>query len=138
MATAGNLGWRGRDAYSHSLVFDASLGEKLNYVAQSDYLRAASTKEEIVSLNQYLFWTYNDCIKFGGRMEWWKGDALTGHDYGGKIDLGTGSLSHYALTFGINVIPHANLRFRPEIRYDWAPFANYDATTFAIDVIATF
>jgi hypothetical protein len=139
MATGGNLGWRGRDAYTHSLVFDVPITEKLEYVGQSDYVRANSTQEETIGINQYLFWTYNDCVKLGTRVEWWKGDGLSGHDYGGKLsNLPPGSHSYYEVTFGANLIPHPNLRFRPEIRYDWAPFGGYSQSIFAIDVIATF
>ena len=36
MTTFGDLGWRGT-GYSHSLVVDITLGEKLSYVLQSDF-----------------------------------------------------------------------------------------------------
>ena len=35
ISTAGNFGWRGKDAYSHSFLVDVNLTEKLNYVFQS-------------------------------------------------------------------------------------------------------
>ena len=36
ISTAGNFGWRGKDAYSHSFLVDVNLTEKLNYVFQTD------------------------------------------------------------------------------------------------------
>jgi hypothetical protein len=139
MTTAGNLGFRGRDAYTHSLVFDVPITDRLTYVAQSDYLRVNSLQEDNVGINQYLFWTYNDCVKFGGRVEWWKGDSgkgLTFEQIRDVVPFGTHSI--YEITFGANLIPQANLTFRPEIRYNWAPFADYSETIFAIDMVATF
>lgn len=132
ISTAGNFGARGKDAYSHSVVLDVTLTEKLNYVFQSDLLsigdlsvdptQPREAHDDDVGINQYLFYSYNDCLGFGGRMEWWKDD---GH-------------SHYAVTGGINYRPHANFILRPEIRHDWQPFANFDVTTFGMDAILTY
>jgi hypothetical protein len=69
-------------------------------------------------------------------MEWWKSNRLTGE-----------MTSYYELTGGINYRPHANLTFRPEIRYDWTPSEDaiddelgedYNQVTFGIDAILTF
>jgi hypothetical protein len=136
---AGNFGKRGREAYSHTLLFDWTVSEKWEYVAQSDLLRLDSTGEDNIGICQYLFYTINDCFKVGGRVEWWKGDDVTNFTFGGNIPSGPdSSASYYEATFGVNIKPQANIVLRPEIRYDWAPFADYAQSIFGVDVVATF
>ena len=138
VSTGGNFGWRGDDAYSHSLLLDMTLTDNLNYVVQSDLVRVDSTGEDNVGLNQYLLYSVSDCLGFGARMEWWKGDVLTGYaPHGGTLPA-AGSLSYYAATFGANVRPHANVVIRPEVRIDWSPAADYDESYFGVDAIFTF
>lgn len=137
-ATAGDFGWRGDDAYSHSLVFDVSVTDNLNYVLQSDCVRVDQTGEDNVGINQYFLYTVNDCLGLGARLEWWKGDSLTGYAPHGGVVPATGSHSYYATTFGANYKPHANVVIRPEVRFDWSPAVNYDETIFGIDAIFTF
>lgn len=137
-STAGNFGWRGDDAYSHSVLLDVALTNSLNYVAQSDLVRVASTGEDNVGLNQYLLYSLSDRLGLGARMEWWKGDVLTGYAPHGAVLPASGSLSYYAATFGANIRPHANLVLRPEFRFDWSPAADYDESYFGIDAILTF
>jgi len=138
ISTAGNFGWRGDDAYSHSIVFDTALTDNLNYVAQSDLVRVDSTGEDNVGLNQYLLYSVNDCLGFGTRVEWWKGDVLTGYAPHGGVLPAAGSLSYYAATFGANIRPSANVVIRPEVRFDWSPAADYDESYFGVDAIFTF
>ena len=138
ISTLGNFGWRGDDAYSHSIVVDMSMTDNLNWIVQSDMVRVDSTGEDNVGLNQYLLYTASDCLAFGTRLEWWKGDVLTGFAPHGGVLPAAGSLSYYAATFGANVRPHANLMIRPEVRIDWSPAADYDETYFGIDAIVTF
>ena len=97
IAYGGNMGWRGDDGYGHSIVLDATLSDRVNYVIQSDYVRSAETRDDDVSINQYLFYSCNDCLALGGRLEWW-------HDDGE---------SHYEATGGINLRTHANFIVRP-------------------------
>ena len=141
ISTAGNFGARsnGQDGYSHSMVLDMTLTEDLNYVFQSDLLHIDNPDGTLgandqVGVNQYLFYTLSDRWAAGARIEWWKTDGF----------------SHHEMTYGLNYKAHANLTFRPEIRYDWVPsdaaavntgFANADAyneTTFGMDAIFTF
>ena len=138
ISTAGNFGWRGDDAYSHSLVFDVSLTDSVNYVLQSDLVRVDGTGEDNVGINQYFLYSVSDCLGLGARMEWWKGDVLTGYAPHGGVLPAAGSLSYYAATFGANIRPHANVVVRPEVRVDWSPAADYDQSYFAIDAIFTF
>jgi hypothetical protein len=143
MMTGGDLGWRG-DGYSHSIVVDVTLSDCWNYVLQSDYVNvsdspvgvgpAGVTDNEDVGINQYLFYTMNDCWGVGGRMEWWKSNSPSGD-----------ATSFYELTGGINYRPHANVIVRPEVRYDWSPTDLVDADgdeynnfVFGIDAIFTY
>jgi hypothetical protein len=140
--TAGDLGWRG-EGYSHSIVVDMALTEDLNYVFQSDLVetntafQTAENGDHQFSVNQYLFYTINDKLKAGARMEWWK--------VGGGGFSGLGSFDIYAITAGLNIKPMDHLTIRPEIRHDWSPdvagFPGFDSinyTTAAFDVIVTF
>ncbi|OHB81852.1 MAG: hypothetical protein A2W31_07075 [Planctomycetes bacterium RBG_16_64_10] len=143
-ATAGNFGWRGDNAYEHSMVLKVPITERLKYIGETDLIRVRSTGEDALGIPQYLIWEYNDWLAFGARVEWFKGDQETTLDYfrrvgtGPQVALPPGSHSLYEATFGVNIRPHANFVFRPEIRYDWAPFADYDQTIFGIDMFATF
>ena len=138
ITTIGDFGARGREAYNHSIVVDTQLSEKLNWVVQSDLLRVDSTGEDNFGINQYLLYNVNDCLGFGTRVEWWKGDSLTGYAPHDGVLPATGSHSYYAATFGANWKPQANLTFRPEYRYDWSPALGYDVGYFGIDMIATY
>ena len=125
ISTAGNFGMRGDDGYSHSMVVDVTLTDNMNYVLQSDSLRVTNldgVKEDDNGINQYLFYTVNDCLKLGTRFEWWR-------------DEGT---SNYEATWGANIWPSANLVIRPEIRVDWVPEEDYDESQFAVDAIFLF
>lgn len=125
ITTIGNFGDIG-EGYSHSIVLDYAVTDKLNYVFQSDFLTADDS--ESYGINQYLLYSINDCWGVGGRAEWYKSDGN----------------SIYALTGGVNYRPSQNLVIRPEIRYQWDPeSANYGLDTdgdaiFGIDAILTF
>lgn len=138
ISTGGNLGWRGDDAYSHSVVLDMSVSENLNWVVQSDVLRSSATGEDNIGINQYMLYSVTDCLGLGARIEWWKGDNVTGFTPHNAILPLDGSFSYYAATFGANVRPRANIVVRPEVRIDWSPAAGYDETYFGVDAIFTF
>ncbi len=133
ITTIGDFGIRG-EGYAHSVVADLTFLENFNYVFQTDLvetnLKAGPNHQ--YSLNNYLFYTVNDCLKFGTRMEMWK----------------NGGESQYEWTLGLNYKPTANLVIRPEIRHDWlpagrqfnitAPPGKDNFTTFGVDAILTF
>ncbi len=119
ITTIGDFGWRG-EGYSHSIVIDTDLGDGVNYVFQSDVLRADDF--DTVGINNYLFYELSDTMKAGTRLEWWKADGTSVH----------------AATFGVNVAPADNLVVRPEIRYNWSPTGPTDVTVFGIDAIVSF
>lgn len=125
--------------YSHSLVFDVAVSDNVNYVFQSDLVgiddrNGTVAANDQVGINQYLFYTINDCWAAGTRLEWWKSDGF----------------SYQELTMGLNYRPHANVILRPELRYDWtasdAAAANmgfadagaYNNWSFGMDVILTY
>jgi hypothetical protein len=139
--TAGNFGFRSADefGYSHSIVSVVDLSEKMKYVFQSDlvdtegFLGDEDQEGHDVGVNQYLFYTMNDCWGLGGRMEWWKSNTSS-YNFGE-------STSYYEITGGINYKAHANVIVRPEIRYDWTPTdtdEDYDRAIFGVDVICTY
>ncbi|MCI0492364.1 MAG: porin, partial [Planctomycetes bacterium] len=82
MLTAGNFGFRSGDegGYSHSVVVTADLNACTQYVLQTDYIHTdglygdPTVESEDYGINQYLFYTLNDCWKLGSRLEWWKSD----------------------------------------------------------------
>ncbi|WP_437202126.1 outer membrane beta-barrel protein [Planctomicrobium sp. SH664] len=111
ICTFGNLGWIG-EGYTHSIVADYVINDKWEYVFQSDVNSVGNSPNSIdnehydtVGVNQYLFYTFNDWAKAGARVEWWKADGD----------------SLYEMAYGVNFMPIANLRIRPEVRYNWAP-----------------
>ena len=72
-------------------------------------------------------------FKLGIRGEWYKADAV----------------SYYTITYGVNIITGANLRFRPEIRhmfssnhdiYNGVDYSDelFNQTVFGVDGIFTF
>lgn len=138
--TFGDMGLRG-DGYTHSIVVDWEINDCWEYVLQHDLVGLEANAvngglgNDQKGINQYLFYTFNDCLKLGARLEWWQTDS---------------NVDRYAATLGLNIKPHANLTIRPEGRYDWgdgivvpgggaAPVApNEEVTTFAVDAILTF
>ena len=146
IVNGGDFGRRSLDdekSYSHNIVVDWQINDRWNYVLESSALRIEEQGEDNVGITNYLFYDYSDCLAFGARVEWWKGDSVTnggtGYTYGGRIPaLTNGSSSYYGAAFGVNYRPCANIVIRPEVRRDWAPFAGYDETTFAVDFVATY
>ncbi len=121
ITTFGNLGWIG-DGYTHSIVADWVINDKWEYVFQTDLDETTfhplfGTGYHTIGINEYLYYTVSDKVKAGGRVEWWKANGV----------------SYYEATAGLNITPTANLRIRPEVRYQWAPAAT-DANVFGIPV----
>eukprot|EP00913_Durusdinium_trenchii_P028293 g26521.t1 len=121
VTTIGDFGARG-EGYSHSAVADFKLDENWNYVLQSDLVNTNNGADHQYGVNQYLFYTYNEKIRFGSRFEWWKNAGN----------------SQFASTSGVNIKPWNNFILRPEVRYDWNPGTGVDFTTFGIDAILTY
>ena len=151
------------DRSMYSLVFSWNVTDNLTYVFQHDngwqnnsiagVGGAAAQDAEWYGINQYLFYTINDCWKAGLRAEWFRDDdgvrvagirPTNGGDTGNDVATGTGFAGHfYEISAGLNWTPHANLVVRPEIRYDWydginAPYDDRTAAsqwTYGLDAI---
>lgn len=111
IVTAGNLGWIGNKGYTHSFVVDWVINDSWEYVFQNDLNsinnspNAAGGHYDTVGINQYLFYTFNDKVRAGARVEWWKADGISMNE----------------MAFGFNLKPRDNVLIRPEIRYNWLP-----------------
>jgi hypothetical protein len=96
--------------YNHSFVVEAQLTERLEAVLHSDLVNYSQLGQYDFDVNQRFVYTLNDFLAWAVRGEWWHTTA----EGGTSSDI-------YALTAGLNVRPHANVVFRPEIRWDWNP-----------------
>lgn len=120
------------DEFINTLVYTARFSPHWGYAFEYDY--GSNYRENVAeyhfnALSNYLFYTLNDCWRFGGRMEWlWE----------------SGSQQTWELTLGANWTPTSWLTVRPEIRYDNANFARFDDNqtpdqlTVGFDLMATF
>ncbi len=107
--TAGRFGsakYNGNEqGYMQSIVANWNVTDNLEYVFQSDYLDtdngAGATVRDTFDINQYLFYTFNDCWAAGGRFEWYQNEGI--------FAPANQELDIYALTLGVNYSPNANL-----------------------------
>lgn len=112
-----------------SFVATYDINDCWTYVYQSDvgWQHDANSispgrSAEWYSVNQYLFYTINDCWKAGMRFEWFRDDdgaRVTGVRPGNPVEGEFFVGDFYELSFGLNYTPSANLTVRPEVRYDW-------------------
>lgn len=102
----GDLGATG-NGYHQTVLATVSFLENFEYVCQSDIVDYDTGAFDSIGVNQYLFYTVNDCLKLGTRNEWYKVQGV----------------SYYNTTVGMNYRPHANVVVRPEYRYQWSPGA---------------
>ena len=111
-----------------STVASLQLTEPLSYVLQIDYLDTEDANDDTVretfDINQYVFREINDKLSVGMRVEWWNVDAdstgLRGDEAVNTFGFEPGEdFDVYAVTLGANIRPHANVIFRPEIRWDF-------------------
>ncbi len=138
----------------YSLVFDWHVTDRVEYVLQHDLgwqeavFAGGQQDAEWYGINQYLYYTLNDCWRFGARLEWFRDDdgfrvtgSRTGNPFGGGL-----AGNYYAATLGANWIPSLNVIVRPEVRWDWfdgngLPYddgTSDDQFTAAVDVILRF
>ena len=134
----------------YSSVFSYNVSCNLEYVFHHDYgwqenATTPGTDAEWYSVNQYFFYTINDCWKAGMRLEWFRDDDgfRVAGIRAGNPNAGPFVGDFYELTLGLNWTPSSNLVVRPEIRWDWfqgtgLPYndgAADDQFTAAIDMI---
>jgi Putative beta-barrel porin-2, OmpL-like. bbp2 len=116
----------------YSLVVGYTFGcdDEWQYVFQHDcgWQTGASAftpgaNAEWYGVNQYLFYTVNDCWKAGARFEWFRdddGSRVTGLRNPGNAIFGQSFAGNfYECSLGMNWTPTANWIVRPELRYDW-------------------
>jgi hypothetical protein len=130
------------DAYSHSIVVDVALTDRLNYVFLSDYvdnhIKTGAPREldKAWSIVNYLFYDITECVAAGVRYEYYEneGGILAG------FPANSPAPHVNAYTAGLNIKPHANVILRPEVRFeDFDPAAGRrDSTMFAMDAIFTY
>jgi hypothetical protein len=111
------------NGYTHSVVMQIELGEKMDYVFQSDYV---DTNERYqIGVNQYVFYTVSEDVSVGARLEWWRNGNNLGAD------------SQYSVTSGINYRPTSrfNMILRPEVRIDWDHTSTDTIVIFGMDAI---
>lgn len=111
----------------YSLVFKYNVSDDLEYVFQHDAGYhdgggpVANRDAEWYGINQYLFYTVNDCWKLGARFEWFRDDdgaRVTGVRTGNPYAGGSAG-DFYEVSLGVNWSPCSNVRVRPELRWDW-------------------
>ena len=93
------------DQYAHSIAVANQLTDRIHTVFET-VLRTISSEvtDSAITLNNYVFYDLNDCMKLGLRSEW--------------VDMGRSSEEFNAVTVGINYQATSNLMLRPEIRMD--------------------
>ena len=154
----------------YSLVFSYDVTDRMQYVFQHDNFwqnddpANGGMDSEWYGVNQYLFYTVNDCWKLGARVEWFRDDdgvrlsgapvreAFTGRTPAAGanptfLDPAAAAGNYYNITVGANWTPGTNLTIRPEVRWDWSdgtagqPFDSGDKDgqfTAAFDAILLF
>ncbi len=128
----------------YSIVLSHDISDRLHYVFQHDLGitedgAAAGDDSDWFGINQYLTYDINDKLAAGLRAEWFS-------DSDGRVS-GFGA-NYYAISAGVNYAPVSWLKFRPEVRYDWADTngagAAYDGgnendqIAISMDMIVTF
>ena len=120
----------------YSIVYTSVLSDRLTYVLQHDngiQTEAAdqgTNDAEWYGINQYLIYQINCCWSAGIRAEWFRDDDGTrvfpAGDFGDN-DTGVNSNvasaggfegNFFETSIGLNYRPSANLKIRPELRYD--------------------
>lgn len=151
----------------YSIVFDYDINCRLKYVLQHDNFWQDNTgvvageDAEWYGINQYLFYTVNDCWKLGVRAEWFRDDdgaraagfgspireSAAFNGAGNAIPQAAAAGNYYNITVGANWTPRSNLTVRPELRFDWSDgtigqpyddFTKDSQMTAALDAILVF
>jgi hypothetical protein len=126
----------------HSIIVTSKLSDKLTHVFWTDYLDTdngtnRAVERQTFDVNNALLYSFNDCLAWGNRFEWYNVERGLGKQAPGHSDV-------YAYTTGLNIRPHSNLLFRPEVRWDWDRDGilgldlGTSQTTFGMDAIFTF
>jgi len=146
IATVGDFGSgaTGSDTngYSHSIVIDVDLTDKLKWIIQSDYVdnnKFVGAGGKVSGINNYLLFDVCDRLGLGARVEYFDTDGTINANFAPVGGTPTGG-TVLATTIGANVRAAANLTIRPELRYEnFSPgFGARDQLLFAVDAVLTF
>ncbi len=136
--------------YAHAIVFTYEISERADYVLEhtlGSNTGLGQRNNQWYSVTNYLMYDICDRWSVGGRLEWFRDED------GQRVDVnGAGPGSFYEATLGLNWEPNANVRVRPEVRWDWfagqgLPFDSRDGGmtgtsanqfTGSLDVVVTF
>ncbi|GAW84785.1 conserved hypothetical protein [Bathymodiolus platifrons methanotrophic gill symbiont] len=127
----------------YSIVATHDFSDKFHYVFQHDF--GTQNRDDSVGqgdgnwfgINQYFTYDINDQLGLGLRAEWF-------NDKGGAQRVNAVGANYLAASFGVNYTPLPWLKFRPELRLDWADEKVFngnkgnDQVEFAMDMIITF
>ena len=120
--------------YDQSFVWQQMIRENWTYVFQTDLginfdttQVAGVDQTQWYSVVQYLFYNFNCRWSAGLRAEWFSDPQgvrvdranLNTKNAQGQTIPGLSRANYFEVTFGVNWRPTPNLRFRPEVRYDW-------------------
>jgi len=111
----------------YSLVATRQVTDRLQVVLQHDCgwnkdYSAPGVDAEWYGLHKMVFYTINDCWKWGARAEWFRDDdgaRVTGVRADNPVAGASFVGDFYEISTGLNWTPTANLVVRPEIRWDW-------------------
>lgn len=171
LSVGNNEALYGQTWFASSLVLQHQFTKRFKYVLQHNLgtingVNAGPVGDaEWYGLNQYFFYKISKCLEAGLRVEWLRDDD--GVRVAGVANplnpLGTSrgwsggpgwAGNFYGITAGLNWAPHPNVKFRPELRWDWyegadswfdpgqpRPFDDFvgdDQFTAALDVLIVF
>jgi hypothetical protein len=107
----------------YSLVIQQKLGQCWQYAIQHDYASepGAGVDGTVASwygVNQYLYYTINDCWKAGMRFEWFRDEN------GSRVQSVHRTADYFELSSGLNWTPNDRVCVRPELRWDWTGTAD--------------
>ena len=127
IATNGDAGSMS-EMYSHTIVLEMELSDRLDYALQTDYISSVPLPERVASatgITQYMNYQLADSVDLGLRFEW-----LGFHD----------DWQFYDLSVGLRAEVTPNLLVRPEVRWDYLDEVGGmdDSTTFGIDAILSY
>jgi hypothetical protein len=108
----------------YSIVFSYEVTDRLQYVLQHDLgvQQIVGGSERWFGINQYLFYTINDCWKAGMRVEWFRdndGARVAAVRETNPTSDGEYIGDFYEISLGLNWTPTKNFALRPEVRWDW-------------------
>jgi hypothetical protein len=130
--------------YFQTFVYQQPIGEKFNYIFQSDFgnqddaIAGTRKSAQWYGVNQYLIYQQSDTLSWGVNFEWFQDDD--GFRVGGFLPLSAASSyrglpttrlgyegSFFQMTMGPKWQPHPNLFVRPNLRFDFFAGNNNNA-----------